>query len=62
LQLDGTTVGDLLRALHTLHSRRGSLRGVTPPTATLTYENETGTRPEDDDDDWDGKSVQISRL
>jgi len=63
LQLDGTTVGDLMRALHALHSRRGSLRSAAPPAATLAFENETGTRPDaDDDDDWDGRSVQISHL
>ncbi|XP_065347355.1 open rectifier potassium channel protein 1 isoform X2 [Cloeon dipterum] len=60
-ELDGTTVGDLMRALHALHSRRGSLR------PTLTFEDETSSagvamRAADDDDDWDGKSVQISRL
>ncbi|XP_059479876.1 open rectifier potassium channel protein 1 isoform X2 [Neocloeon triangulifer] len=59
-ELDGTTVGDLLRALHALHSRRGSLR------PSLTFEDEVNggvtTRPDDNDDDWDGKSVQISRL
>jgi hypothetical protein len=31
---------------------------------TLIYEDETRTppRPDADDDDWDGKSVQISHL